>query len=283
MLWLGIVIGIALTLAVGYPVARMVVRGQTLRARLAERQARDAQRMAEIGAMTGGLAHEIKNPLSTIGLNAQLLGESIGELEIDDRDKGRLLRRIDALRREVERLRDILQDFLKFAGNVRIETRPTDLNTAVEELADFYMPQAASMGVRLRTDLAPGPLTAPLDAPHFKQALLNLMINATQAMETRGAPMPDSRPKELILRTCAAAPRVKTGLPGWEIHVIDTGPGIAPEVVERLFTPYFTTKSGGSGLGLATSKRLIEEHGGTISVESRVGAGSDFIIRVPRA
>jgi len=283
MLWLGIVIGIALTLAAGYPVARMVVRRQTLRARLAERQARDAQRMAEIGAMTGGLAHEIKNPLSTIGLNAQLLGESISELEIDDREKGRLLRRIDALRREVDRLRDILQDFLKFAGNVRIETRPTDLNTVVEELADFYMPQAAAMGVRLRTHLAAGPLAAPLDAAHFKQALLNLMINATQAMETRGAPAPEARPKELILRTCAAPPPATGGRAGWEVHVIDTGPGIAPEVVERLFTPYFTTKSGGSGLGLATSKRLIEEHAGTIAVDSRVGAGTDFIIRVPRA
>lgn len=291
MLWLGVLLGIAITVLAAYPVSRVIVRRQTLRARLAERKARDAQRMAEIGAMTGGLAHEIKNPLSTIGLNAQLLGESISELEIDDREKGRLLRRIDALRREVERLRDILQDFLKFAGNVRIETKPADLNVVVEELADFYMPQAAASGVRLRTELSPGPLTAPLDGPHFKQALLNLMINATQAMETRVAPGAIAtvssevpRPKELILRT--AAGMVKSGHggdPGWEVHVIDTGPGIPAEVVGRLFTPYFTTKSGGSGLGLATSKRLIEEHGGTIRVESKPGVGTDFIIRVPRA
>jgi signal transduction histidine kinase len=287
MLWLGVLLGITITLAAGYPAVRVIVRRQTLRARLAERQARDAQRMAEIGAMTGGLAHEIKNPLSTIGLNAQLLGESIGELEIDDREKGRLQRRIDALRREVERLRDILQDFLKFAGNVRIETRPTDLNVVVEELADFYMPQAAAMGVRLRTELATGPLTAPLDPPHFKQALLNLMINATQAMETRGVVAGGSgdspRPKELILRTCAAPTPRDGSQASWEVHVIDTGPGIPDDVVTRLFTPYFTTKSGGSGLGLATSKRLIEEHAGTISVESKVGMGTDFVIRVPRA
>lgn len=294
MLWLGILIGIALTLAAGYPVARVIVRRQAHRATLAERRARDSQRMAEIGAMTGGLAHEIKNPLSTIGLNAQLLGESIGELAIDEREKGRLRRRIDALRREVERLRDILQDFLKFAGAVRIEPRPTDLNTLVEELADFYMPQAASQGVRLRTELAPGPLMAPVDPPHFKQALLNLMLNATQAMDGRagtgagdagtvpGAQAP-ARPKELILRTgpTRRSPG-ESAEPAWEVHVIDTGPGIPPEVRERLFTPYFTTKSGGSGLGLATSKRLIEEHAGTIHVESTLGAGSDFTIRVPR-
>lgn len=299
MLWLGVLIGIAITLAAGYPVARVVVRRQAERARLAERRARDAQRMAEIGSMTGGLAHEIKNPLSTIGLNAQLLGESIGELEIDDREKGRLRRRIDALRREVERLRDILQDFLKFAGAIRIEPRPTDLNTVVEELADFYMPQAAAQGVRLRTELAPGPLTAPLDPPHFKQALLNLMLNATQAMDARPSTVPPGggasasaadaapRPKELILRT-RAAPALRQGTapsddaPSWEVHVIDTGPGIPPEVRERLFTPYFTTKSGGSGLGLATSKRLVEEHGGSISVDSTPGQGTDFTIRVPR-
>ncbi|MFM9957644.1 MAG: sensor histidine kinase [Phycisphaerales bacterium] len=306
MLWLGVLVGIAITLAAVYPALRVVVRRQSLRARLAERRARDAQRMAEIGAMTGGLAHEIKNPLSTIGLNAQLLGESIGELEIDDREKGRLRRRIDALRREVERLRDILQDFLKFAGALRIEPRPTDLNTVVEELADFYMPQAASQGVRLRTELAPGPLTAPIDPPHFKQALLNLMLNATQAMDGRPAtaapgssdePQPP-RPKELILRTRGAVPARSTSSPradaragtaalndepAWEVHVIDTGPGIPIEVRERLFTPYFTTKSGGSGLGLATSKRLIEEHGGSIHVESTPGQGTDFTIRIPKA
>lgn len=291
MLWLGVLIGIVVALGVGYPVARVVVRRQTLRARLAERRARDAQRMAEIGAMTGGLAHEIKNPLSTIGLNAQLLGESIGELEIDEREKGRLRRRIDALRREVERLRDILQDFLKFAGAIRIEPRPTDLNTVVEELADFYMPQAAAHGVRLRTELAPGPLTAPIDPPHFKQALLNLMLNATQAMDGRpsaadGSGPHAARPKELILRTGPFSARHDRGDAAaqghaWEVHVIDTGPGIPPEVLERLFTPYFTTKSGGSGLGLATSRRLIEEHGGSIHVDSTVGAGTDFTILLP--
>lgn len=284
MFWIGLIFGVVLALAAGYPLMRSNLRRQTERARAAERKARDAQRMAEIGAMTGGLAHEIKNPLSTIGLNAQLLGESIGELEIDDREKGRLQRRVDSLRREVERLRDILHDFLKFAGNVRIEPAPNDLNKVVEELADFYLPQAMHLGVRLRTELAPGPLMAPIDPAHFKQALLNLVLNATQAMEPRataGAAPEPGRPKELILRT-APAPARPGADPEWEVHVIDTGPGIPSEIKDRLFTPYFTTKSGGSGLGLPTAKRLIDEHSGSIEVVSTLGAGSDFIVRVPR-
>ncbi|HBS30070.1 MAG TPA: two-component sensor histidine kinase, partial [Phycisphaerales bacterium] len=101
-------------------------------------------------------AHEIKNPLSTIGLNAQLLAEGIGELSVDDYEKHRLVRRLEGVRREVDRLRDILQDFLRFAGEVRLDVKPTDLNALVEELVDFYSPQAQQRGVSIRTDLAPG-------------------------------------------------------------------------------------------------------------------------------
>lgn len=291
MFWLGMSVGTLLAAIVAAVVARDQVRKQTARARDAEGRARNAQRLAEIGAMTGGLAHEIKNPLSTIGLNAQLLAEGIADLPVDEHEKGRLVRRIDALRREVERLRDTLADFLKFAGNVRLDPRPVDVNAIVEELADFYMPQAAHRGVSLRTDLAPGPLTASLDGPHFKQALLNLMINATQAMEDArttagaGAAAPrqsDGPPRELLLKTARTIPgRKSIEAPTVDIHVIDTGPGIAPETLARIFTPYFTTKSGGSGLGLPTAQRLIEEHGGRIQVFSEPGKGSDFVIRVP--
>jgi signal transduction histidine kinase len=285
MFWLGMSVGTVLAAIVAAVVARDQIRKQTARARDAEGRARNAQRLAEIGAMTGGLAHEIKNPLSTIGLNAQLLAEGIADLPVDEHDKGRLVRRIDSLRREVERLRDTLADFLKFAGNVRLDPRPVDVNAIVEELADFYMPQAAHRGVSLRTDLAPGPLTASLDGPHFKQALLNLMINATQAMEdARGGTgaEPSGPPRELLLKTSRTTPgRKSIEAPTVDIHVIDTGPGIAPETLARIFTPYFTTKSGGSGLGLPTAQRLIEEHGGRIQVFSEPGKGSDFVIRVP--
>jgi len=290
MFWTGVFTGLAVGVLVGVPLTLAELKRQTARARRAEGRERDARRLAEIGAMTGGLAHEIKNPLSTIGLNAQLLAEGIADLPVDDLDKGRLVRRIDSLRREVDRLRETLADFLRFAGQVKFEPRQTDLNQIVEELADFYMPQARHKGISLRTDLAPGPLVAMIDPSHFKQALLNLMLNATQAMEGQQpgegsgqhAHAEAPRARELILRT--AATRKRAGEPpAWELHVIDTGPGIPPETLARLFTPYFTTKGGGTGLGLPTTRRLIEEQGGSIEVVTEVGKGSDFVIRVPKA
>ncbi|MEX2219678.1 MAG: histidine kinase dimerization/phospho-acceptor domain-containing protein, partial [Phycisphaerales bacterium] len=114
--------------------ARLIVTHQLARIREAERRARAAERLAEVGAMTGGLAHEIKNPLSTIGLNAQLLNEAIDELSVAPEEKGRLSRRTGALRREVDRLRGILTDFLQYAGQLRLEPRPADLNAIVGEL-----------------------------------------------------------------------------------------------------------------------------------------------------
>lgn len=270
----GFFLGLAAGVVIGVPLALLEVKRQTKRARAAERRARASERLAEIGGMTGGLAHEIKNPLSTIGLNAQLLGESIADLNVEPAEKNRLVRRVDVLRREVDRLRDILSDFLKFAGTVHIEPKPADLNAVVEELVDFYLPQAHHHQVRLRSELAPGPLRAMIDVPHFKQALLNLMINATQAMEHT-----TDAPRELILRTTTA--RGPVG-PLVQAHVIDTGPGIPAENLPKVFTPYFTTKSGGSGLGLPTTKRLVEEHQGHLEVHSEPGQGTDFVISLPR-
>jgi signal transduction histidine kinase len=281
MIWTGILIGLAIGALIGVPVVWLELKRQVRRAKVAERRARRSQRMAEIGAMTGGLAHEIKNPLSTIGLNAQLLGEALGELEVPEHEKGRLVRRIDALRREADRLRDILQDFLQFAGEIHLDLSILDLNELVEELADFYLPQAQHHGVALRVELGSGPMRAQLDARQFKQALLNLMLNATQAMGTEGEPIENA--KELIIRTEAGEPIHQDEGPSWRVHVIDTGPGMTPQTLEKVFTPYFTTKSGGSGLGLPTTKRLIEEHGGSIEVHSEPGQGTDFVIGVPRA
>lgn len=282
ILW--ILLGLAAGVLATALVARGVLRRSVDRAREAERRARGAERMAEIGAMTGGLAHEIKNPLSTIGLNAQLLEEGLGELSIDDADRTRLLRRVGALRREADRLRGILTDFLQFAGQLKLEPRPTDVNQLVDELVDFFTPQAVSQGIRLRADLAPAPAIADVDATHLKQAVLNLMINATHAMATN----PPEAPRELMLkvsRHTAPPGKAPTGegptTDTVAIHVIDTGSGMNPETLAKIFDPYFTTKSGGSGLGLPTTKRLIQAHAGRIDVHSEPGRGTDFVISLP--
>lgn len=297
-MWSALLAGFAVGALSAVVAARVVVRRHLARVRAAERRARDAERLAEIGAMTGGLAHEIKNPLSTIGLNAQLLAEGVEELPIDSDAKGRLVRRLGTLRREVERLRGILTDFLQYAGQIRVEPARADLNAVVVELADFFLPQAQKHGVRIRQELAPGPLWAMLDVAQVKQATLNLMLNAVQAMA--GAHASRQRPDgggasegtpgagggdgttgggELILRTVARADA--DGSPLVELHVIDTGPGIPPEARERIFQPYYTTRSGGTGLGLPTAKRLVEAHHGRLEVHSEPGRGSDFTMVFP--
>jgi len=283
MYWL--FIGIAIGLFVGALVASVVSRRSMKRFRAAERRARQAQRMAEIGAMTSGLAHEIKNPLSTIGLNAQLLAEGIDEQVIPVEEKRRLSNRVGALRREAERLKGILQDFLEYAGQVRLAVSNADMNAIVGELCDFYEPEAARQGVRMMQDLVPGGLVAEFDVKLVKQALLNLMLNAVQAMvgvrarrgvgdETQGGPV-----GELILRTSAVTDDHNEA--AVRVQVIDTGPGMAEDTVAQIFNPYFTTKAGGSGLGLPTARRLIEEHGGRLDVHTELGKGTEFRITLP--
>ncbi len=270
------VAGVALGAATAWSTARRA------RSRIAEleRDAEREKRLAEIGAMTAGLAHEIKNPLSTIGLNAQLLGEAIDELEPPEEDAERLQRRIATLRREIDRLKDILESFLSFAGEVRLSRAPTDLNELIDELGDFFVPQAQRLGVQLRVDKAPTPIIANIDAQKLKQSILNMMINAAQAMSPRTSGAAEDAPneRELILKTEAQR---SSDSELAVIHVIDTGPGIVAEDIKKIFTPYFTTKPAGSGLGLPISRRIVEEHGGRLEVHSEVGRGTDFVILLP--
>ncbi|MCX5660043.1 MAG: ATP-binding protein [Planctomycetota bacterium] len=264
----------------------MFARRNALRVRRLERRAQGAERLAELGTLTGGLAHEIKNPLSTINLNVQLLQEDLREAAAEfpagspQRDKlARAVRRSEGLTREVQRLRDILEDFLKFAGRVKLDLAPTDVNALVGELADFFIPQAQAAGVRLRTQLAASPSTAVADGALLKQAILNLLINGIHAMtEARQSDRPHGGANELIIRT----ERFKNlGHEEIHIHVTDTAGGIPPDRIERIFQPYFSTKKGGTGLGLPTARRIVDEHGGTLTVHSDIGRGSDFVIALP--
>ena len=263
-------IGILIGVAIGAG-AVLAKKRSMRRMRALERRARHYERQENMRALAGGLAHEIKNPLSTIGLNAQLLAEAIEDLELPDDRREPLLRRIDTLGREVDRLRGILTDFLEYAGGLHLQIAMQDVNTIVTELIDFFLPQAQQAGVRVHPALSERKLEAPVDAAHLKQAMLNLMLNAVQAMA--------SNPGELIIRTEKATE--PDGTHAVVIHVIDTGPGMTPEVLETIFQPYFTTKSAGSGLGLPTARRLIEAHGGRIEVFSQPGKGTDITIILP--
>ncbi len=269
--WIGLACGVLLTV----PLVVITSRRTARRVQRLELRARSAERLAELGTLTGGLAHEIKNPLSTIGLNLQLLRESIIDAKIPDPANGRLINRVQSLSAEVDRLRGILEDFLAFAGRMKLDLHLTDVNDLVTQLVDFYHPQADASGVNLRTQLDPAVKSVQLDPTLLKQALLNLLLNATQAMvEARYGTKPHGGCTDLILRTEASPD-------GVNIHVIDTGPGIDEATQEKIFRPYFTTKKSGTGLGLPTTRRIIDEHGGRIILHSAPGQGTDFTIHLP--
>jgi signal transduction histidine kinase len=255
-------LGAAIALAIAAPIAFVWLR----RARRAEAEARRSQRLAELGSMTSGLAHEIKNPLSTVGLNAQLLIEDLRAAKLDADESDRMIRRVETLQREVERLGGILGDFLQFAGRMKLDPQSHDIGALVEALGDFYNPQCEQAGVILRVQVSPTPLRACVDEGLFKQALLNLMINAVQAMRDSGG--------ELMLRVELAGDRV-------QVQVIDTGPGIARAKQEEIFHPYVSSRQGGTGLGLPTARRIVEEHGGTLTLQSEAGKGTEFVIELP--
>ncbi len=175
------------------------------------------------------------------------------------------MNRLGVVQRETGRLRDILEDFLRYAGRIELDRREVELNQLLEELVDFFSAQAQAQRVQLRLQKSPAPVSAKVDAKLIKQALLNLMLNATQAMPDGG---------EMILSVRSEGERAI-------LDVIDTGTGIPVDVLPRIFQAYYSTKRGGTGIGLAMTQRIVAEHGGEISVRSEPGKGTDFTISLP--
>ncbi len=218
--------------------------------------------LALLGSLAGGLAHEIKNPLSTMTITLGLLRE---DLESGRGDGEKALRRVKVLEREVARLEDILAGFLQYAGRHRLEPRPTDLNAVVAEVLDFVTPLAQQKRVEVRHHLSPDVPHLLLDRDRVKQALLNLVLNAQEAMAGRG---------ELLVQTSVRGGAVR-------VDVTDTGPGIPPEALPRIWEAYWSSKRTGTGLGLPIARRIVEEHGGVIQVFTEVGKGTRFTLWFP--
>ena len=254
----GLFAGAGLTLLVGAAAGYFAYRRL---GRLTER-ARQAERLAELGTLTGGLAHEIKNPLSTIQLNLQLIQE---DLTPGHPAYSRLAGRIAVCEKETSRLREILDDFLRYAGRMELDRKPVELNRLCEDLVDFMLPQAQVQKVKLRFKRTEDDVIVSADERLVKQAVLNLMINGLQAMPNGG---------EMILTVSRKGNEAA-------IDVIDTGPGIPPEALSKIFDAYYTTRKAGTGLGLAMTRRIAQEHGGRVLVTSEQGKGSDFSLRLP--
>ena len=227
----------------------------------------------ELAQLTGELAHELKNPLSTIKVNLTLIREALDDIESvagSEDQRHRLagaMRKIAVVGKEADRLDRILDGFLRYVRSPELQFEKADLNVLVGDMVDFYSPQARSHSLTVRQSLADGPLIGRVDPVALKQVLLNLFINAQQAMDNGG---------ELMIRTFR---RGGLGV----IHVSDTGKGIAPERLPAIFQPYQSSRAGGTGLGLATAKKIVQAHSGTITVHSELGKGTAFAITLPLA
>ena len=217
----------------------------------------------EIAQLAGALAHEIKNPLSVIRMNVDLLAE---DHEGDDPpDQRRTLDKIRVLQAQCERLQNLLDDFLKFARLRSLELRAGNLNTQIERVLDMFTPQATASGVDIVRYLDADLPSIQLEEQTLGSALVNLVKNAIEAM-------PDGGRLEA---------RTRLTRHGVALDLIDTGAGMDSDTLLHMFDAFYSTKYGGSGLGLPTAKKVIEAHFGKIYVQSEVGRGTQITLEFP--
>lgn len=244
-----------------------ILRDITERKRLEEAKLQ-AERLAVIGAMSARLAHEIRNPLSSITLNIDLVGDEIETLARDKTEAGNearsLVRSIDS---EVRRIQRVTEDYLKFARM----PKPRRERVALDELLDHGLSFMKSLfeatGVTVNIELEPSLPNIMGDEEQLWQAILNLVRNAIEAMPQGGT---------LTVSTARDDNQVV-------LRISDTGVGIAEAERQRIFKPFFSTKSGGTGLGLPLTQQIIIEHDGRIECESAPSQGTTFVIRLPLA
>jgi len=226
-----------------------------------EREVRRAEQLAAVGQLAAGVAHEVRNPLTSIKMIVQAgrdPGVAAGLSEDD----------MQIIEQEVRRMERSLETFLNFARPSKLEHSPQDLAALVGGVFGLVRGRADKQRVALRLIAPATPLILEADGAQLQQVILNLVLNALDAMPRIGT-------LEVEVRS----------LPGGiaELVVRDTGPGVAPEAASRLFQPFVTTKDTGLGLGLVVSRRIVEDHGGSIQAANRLEGGACFTVRLPAA
>jgi two-component system, NtrC family, sensor kinase len=228
----------------------------------AHRMALEAERLAAIGRLTSQITHEIRNPLSSIGLNIEMLEEEIRELS---EEPGEALGLIRKIHEEIDRLTSITHEYLQFARLPEPKRTSVDLSELVQELVSFHGSELTQARIELNLALEPELPSIEADPSQLRQAVLNLVKNAREAMPRGGR-------LELTTR------RVEAGV---ELVVADAGEGVDPEARDRIFEPFFTTKVHGTGLGLPLTRRIVDQHGGTLQCDAAEGGGAVFTVRLP--
>ncbi|HVG78116.1 MAG TPA: ATP-binding protein [Patescibacteria group bacterium] len=223
-----------------------------------------AERMATVGRLSLRVAHEVRNPIAAIELNAELLQDIVRDRPGTDMDEAGGL--VTAIRDQVNTLDALTEEYLAFARFPKPHFEEESINHLLEELAAFLRPVATRQGLTINVANDPAAPMMEVDRPLLRQAVLNLLKNGMEALSRGGAITLGSRWDGEAL----------------EVFVSDTGSGITSEVAGRLFEPFFTTKPQGTGLGLSITRQIIEEHGGELTWRNGEGGGATFTIRLPQ-
>ncbi|MFN3476030.1 MAG: two-component system sensor histidine kinase NtrB [Candidatus Methylomirabilales bacterium] len=231
----------------------------------AQERTLQAERLATIGRMAAKIAHEVRNPLGAISLNLELLEDGVRAEERLALKKG--IELIEAIKAELDRLNGLVEEYLHLARLPSPKLQNEEVNEIVEELVSFHKEEIVGRGIGLTLEMAPDLPPILADRNQIRQALMNLVRNACEAMSEGGT-------LRIVTRREAD---------GVEISVEDTGIGIPPEDLPKVFDPFFTTKDRGTGLGLSIARQIVEDHNGSIACASTPGRGTRFTVKLPMA
>jgi signal transduction histidine kinase len=230
--------------------------------RALEEKLREAEHLSGIAQLAKGIAHEIRNPLNFISLSIDHLKEKYKPLESSDKENFESL--IMSIKHEIQRLNKLVGDFLDCGKPLRLSLQEVDMNVIIKDVIDLVRAKAEKDGIKIRHQ-GSEPLKLHIDPELIKTCIFNVILNSFQAMPAGG---------DLTVNT-------KASDSGVSIVIEDTGLGVSKENLPKLFDPFFSTKSTGLGLGLAMTKRVIEEHGGKVDFQSIEGKGSTVTISLP--
>lgn len=224
---------------------------------------RRSERLNSLGTLAGGLAHEIRNPLGIIRASAQLL-----ELESDGAAAEAVAETVTVIRQETSRIDQLIQELINYAGDDGPKMARINLCALVEQACKRLRPIVDAEGILLRVDVPQAAIEATVDAIQIEKALVNLCMNAIQALNGSGT-------------MTIVARRLLEPKPMIQLEVVDDGPGISPSELSRIFDPFYSTKDRGVGLGLSVVQRIVDDHDGYIQVQSELGEGTKFVMDIP--
>ena len=244
-------------------VGHAIILRDITQTRRTEQQTLESERLNALTLLAAGVAHEIGNPLNSLNIHLQLIEREARK--IDGAKRAELQESVEVARAEVNRLDSIITQFLRAIRPTRPQLKPESINSIVEETVRFFAPEIKDRDIVVEQELRSDLPLLELDRDQMKQAFYNVIKNSFEAMKARGV---------LRIRTDMDDSHVL-------VRFIDSGGGMSPENLSRVFEPYFTTKASGTGLGLLIVRRIVREHGGELSIESSEGKGLTLTIRLP--